>query len=273
MILITGATGTIGSPLTRILTSQDVPFRAMSRTPSQTTIQADFDDPASLARAVDGIDTVFLLTAPASPTPAHDFAMIEAAQNASVRKIVKLSAIGTGERNDDGQVVGAVHLRAEEAVRASGLEWTILRPSTFASNFAWWAGRIRAGEPVPNLTGDGRQGVVDPRDVAAVAAAALTEDGHSGRTYRLTGPELLSVPEQGAIIEKLFDRPVRTVDQSPAEARKQLPGDAAEMILAGAAWVRQGHNAIVTGDVPAVLGRPAGTFEDWARENFPSEAV
>ncbi|GIF39339.1 NAD(P)H-binding protein [Actinoplanes xinjiangensis] len=273
MILVTGATGTVGRHVVQLLHQGGHPFRAMSRhPPGAGAVRADFDDPASLRRAVTGVRAVFLLTAPAVPSPDHDLALLAAAREAGVASIVKLSAIGTGERF--GEVtVGAWHQAAERAVRTSGMAWTMLRPSSFAANARHWAAIIDAGQPVPNLTGDGRQGVVDPRDIAAVAVEALTDPVHAGRTYTLTGPELLSVPEQARQLEQVIGRPVTTVDLPPADATRQLlaaglPPAAVDATVTGSAWARAGHNAILTGDVAAVLGRPPATFRDWAEAHF-----
>jgi uncharacterized protein YbjT (DUF2867 family) len=265
MILITGATGTIGREVVRRLTGLGVEFRAMSRDPSGPGgVRADFDDPASLRRAVEGVGTLFLLTAPATATSRHDLAMLDAARAAGVAKVVKLSAIGTGSTTADGRVIGRWHLAGEEAVRGSGMAWTVLRPSSFASNVL----RFAAEGGLANLTGDGRQGVVDPRDVAAVAVAALTTDVHSGRTLTLTGPELLSVPEQAAQLAEVLGRPVGTVEVPPEHLLG--PGvdrSSAEEVVLGTTWVREGHNAVVTEDVERVLGRPPTRFADWAREH------
>ncbi|MES4906795.1 MULTISPECIES: NAD(P)H-binding protein [unclassified Streptomyces] len=260
MILITGATGTIGSHVVRLLTEQGVPFRAMSRRERPGGVRADFDDPASLARAVTGVDTVFLVTVAPVPTADHDIALVKAARAVGVRKIVKLSAIGSGERFE-GATVGAWHLAAEEAIEASGLAWTMLRPPSFASNFLWHRALIQAGEPIPNLTGDSRQAIVDPRDVAAVAVAAMTSDAHDGQRYDLTGPELLTFTDQAAILERVLERPVKTTDD--VSALDQLP----DGMITGIGWARAGGAAYVTEHVPRVLGRPAGTFEQWARDH------
>ncbi|WP_411083644.1 NAD(P)H-binding protein [Streptomyces sp. cmx-18-6] len=259
MILVTGSTGTIGSHVVRLLTERGVPFRAMSRRPRPTGVVADFDDPASLARAVAGVDTVFLLTVPPAPTADHDIALVTAARAAGVRKVVKLSAIGSGERFQ-GATVGHWHVSAEQAIEASGLAWTMLRPPSFASNFLWHRALIQAGEPIPNLTGDSRQAVVDPRDVAAVAVAAMTSDAHDGQRYDLTGPELLTFADQAAILERVLERPVEITD-SPALDR--LPAGMAT----GVGWARSGGAAYVTDHVPRALGRPAGAFEQWARDH------
>ncbi|MFF2042597.1 NAD(P)H-binding protein [Kitasatospora sp. NPDC058170] len=259
MILVTGATGTIGSHVVRLLTERGLPFRAMSRRERPGGVRADFDDPASLARAVADVDTVFLVTVPPAPTADHDIALVAAARATGVRKIVKLSAIGSGERFD-GATVGAWHLAAEEAIEASGLVWTMLRPASFSSNVLWHRALIQDGEPIPNLTGDSRQAIVDPRDVAAVAVAAMTSGAHDGQRYDLTGPELLTFADQAAILEGVLERPVRITDTN---ALDQLPAG----MRTGVGWARAGGAAYLTDHVPRVLGRPAGTFEQWARDH------
>jgi uncharacterized protein YbjT (DUF2867 family) len=279
MILITGATGTIGSHLLRQLASRGEAVRAMTRNPGTAwagpgvdVVRADFDDPASLAAAVAGVRALFLLTAPESPTPRHDLAALAAARAAGVTTVVKLSAIGTGETIGDDQTVGAWHLEAEQAVRSSSMAWTVLRPSSFASNLLRFAPMINAGHPVPNTTGTATQGVIDPRDVAAVAAEALTTPGHAGRTYTLTGPDLLSVPQQAAVLESVLHRRVTTVDLSLDIAREQMlqqGGDpaAVDAAITGMTWARAGHNAVLTQDVPLVLGRPATAFGTWVADH------
>lgn len=282
MILVTGATGTVGSHVLRLLAARDESVRAMTRDPAKLArapgieaVRADFDDPASLARAVAGVDTVFLLTAPARPSADHDLALLGALRRSGASKVVRLSAIGTGEPLATGGVLGPWHLRADEALRASGLAWTILRPTTFASNVRQWAAAINAGEPVTNLSGAGRQGIIDPRDVAAVAVEALTGDAHIGQTYTLTGPELLSVPDQADLLARVLGRPVKTLDVPLDEARRQLlatglDGSFVDMVIAGSDYVRQGRNAVLTGDVARVLGRPPATFTAWATDHRAS---
>jgi uncharacterized protein YbjT (DUF2867 family) len=281
MILLTGATGTIGRRIVPLLAARAIPVRAMSRNPARVpptagveVVRGDFDDPASLAAAVAGVETVFLLTAPAAPSARHDLALLDAARAAGVGRVVRLSAIGTGERHGD-RTVGAAHDLADRAVRAGEMDWTLLRPTTFASNTLWWADAIRAGVPIPNLLGDGRQGIVDPDDVAAVAAEVLASPGpdHSGRVHTLTGPELLSVPDQAAVVAEALGRPVELVDTPPAVAGERMLAEgmdpaAVEQIVTGSSWARAGHNAIVTDDVAAVLGRPATPFALWVQRNL-----
>jgi uncharacterized protein YbjT (DUF2867 family) len=282
MILVSGATGTVGSSLVRLLAGRGVALRAMTRDPSRATvpagvqlIRADLTDPATLAGALAGVDAVFLLAPPGPAQPEHDLALIAAARAAGVARAVKLSAIGTGLA--EHPEIGEWHLPGEEALRASGMAWTVLRPTTFASNLGFYADAIRAGVPVPNPFGAGAQGVVDPRDVAAVAAATLTGTGHEGAVYTLTGPELLTFPEQVAVIGEITGRSTATVDLSPDEHRAQLLASGAdpayvEKILAGSRFVRDGHNAVVTDDVAQITGRPAGSLAAWVRAHLATFA-
>jgi uncharacterized protein YbjT (DUF2867 family) len=279
MILITGATGTVGRHLVRRLAQAGQPVRAMTRDlsragfgPGVTGVQADFDDPSTLAHAVAGVDTVFLLTAPDVADARPDKALIAAARAAGVRTVVRLSAIGTGEQFD-GHVIGRWHLDADNAVRDSGLQWTVLRPTTFDSNCLSWVDGIAAGAAIPNIMGDAEQAVIDPRDIAEVAAAVLmSPQPHHGRIYPLTGPLALTVPQQAAVLAELLDRPITTVDVPLPAAREQflaggMPADRVEAIITGSGWARAGHNATVTDDVPRLLGRPATDFQTWAREH------
>ncbi|AOS64214.1 SDR family oxidoreductase [Actinoalloteichus hymeniacidonis] len=278
MILITGATGTIGSKVLDLLVEGDHDVRAMTRDPARLraydstgvdVVIGDFDRPDSLRAAVDGIDTVFLLTAPGAAGPDHDRALIEAAIRAGVGRVVKLSAIDI-----PGSGTGAFdwHRPGETALRDGGVSWTILRPAGFASNSLAWAESIRAGGPVPNMSGPGAQGIVDPRDVAEVAVAALLSAEHAGQTYTLTGPENISVVDQAALIGAELGRTVPTVDVPIETACTQMldagaPASMVDMAAEGFALIRSGAARFVSDDVERVLGRPARSFADWIRDH------
>jgi uncharacterized protein YbjT (DUF2867 family) len=268
MILVTGATGTIGSQVVRLLAERNVPFRAMSRKPGPNTVVADYTDPPSLAAALADVDTVFLVTVPPTPSPAHDLALLEAATAAGVSKIVKLSAIGSGRRFE-GAVVGAWHEEAEQAIEASGVRWTMLRPTSFASNFLGYASQITAGEPIPNMLGQAQQAIVDPRDVAAVAVEALLDDAHSGQRYDLTGPELLTFADQATILEEVVNRPVKPFDVDVATNLQAagMPPEAIAAVTTGVTWAKAGGAAYVTQHVPEILKRPARSFAQWATDH------
>ncbi|MET8224007.1 NAD(P)H-binding protein [Streptomyces sp. NPDC005301] len=277
MILVTGATGTIGSHVVRLLAERGEKVRALTRDPSRATpppgveaVRGDYREPDSVAAALAGATALFAVGVLGPGDAEQDAALVALARTAGVRAVVKLSAIGTGD-----PVLGPVgtwHLGGEQAVRDSGLEWAVLRPSAFASNTLSWAEPIRSGDPVPDPTGPGTQGVVDPRDVAEVAVAALLDPRHSGRVHTLTGPELLTTAGQAAILAGVLDRPVRTEDV-PAEAARErflaagMSETYVEGVLAGTAYVRQGRNAVVTDGVRRVLGREPRTYERWARDH------
>jgi uncharacterized protein YbjT (DUF2867 family) len=261
MILVTGATGTIGSAVVRELTAKGVPLRAMSRRGAgPSAIAGDFDRPETLAAAAAGVDTLFLLAPPGPGVAKYDLALLDAARTQGVRRVVKLSAIGPANQPGGWHHPGEAALR-DGGERDSGPEWTILRPTTFASNSLAWAAAIGAGESVANPFGPGTQGVVDPDDVAAVAVAALLGDGHAGQTYTLTGPELLSLPDQVAQLGAVLGRVIGVT-----ELEQVPPGLPAE-VAAGVAYVREGRNAVVTEDVARVLGRPPRTFRQWAAQH------
>lgn len=264
MILITGATGTIGSELSRQLMARDIPVRRMTRKSLPGFVQGDFDDPVSLRKAIDGVDTVFLLSAPGPRVPDHDRALVAAAIETGVHRVVKLSAIGS----TDAEMPGNWHVSGERAVRESGLAWTILRPAGFASNVLRWLPAVRTGQPIPNQTGDGQHAFIDPADVASVAAEALVSGAHDERTYTLTGPELLSVPDQVAVLSDVLGLTLQVVDvplELYAEQLRAAGLDEAvvSVALRGAELIRRGGERTLTTDVEQVLGRPARTFRQW----------
>ncbi|WDO10826.1 NAD(P)H-binding protein [Streptomyces murinus] len=278
MILVTGATGTIGGAVVRQLAARGEKTRALTRDPARAdlpsgveVVRGDYADPGSLAAATAGVRAVFLVTPPGPDAARYDAALVSAVRAAGAGRLVKLSAIGTGD--PEAGRFGGWHEDGERAVRESGAAWTVLRPSSFAADSLGWAAAVRAGEPVPNLTGDGASGVIDPHDIAEVAVAALLDAGHGGRTYTLTGPEAISVPGRAAVLASVLERPVGTRDLTPDEARTFLrtvwgfDDTRADDALAGMRYVRDGGNALVTEDVPRVLGRPARSFWQWAEDH------
>ncbi|MDF3141330.1 MULTISPECIES: NAD(P)H-binding protein [unclassified Streptomyces] len=283
MILVTGATGTIGSEVVRQLAARGEKVRALTRDPAAARVPSGVEtapghhrDRASVEAAMAGAEAAFLVGVFGPDDAEYDRGLVEAAMAAGgtpsggVRRIVKLSTIGTGDPRLGR--FGTWHRPGEEATRASGLEWTILRPSSFASNTLAWSEAVRGGTPAPNLMSDGRQGVVDPRDVAEVAVTALTDPRHAGHTYTLTGPETISAGGQAAVLGEILGRPVRLLHLTAAQRREQLLGAGlgaayADSLTAGARFIEEGGNAVVTEDVPHVLGRPARTYREWALDH------
>ncbi|AYF76869.1 NAD-dependent epimerase/dehydratase family protein [Nocardia yunnanensis] len=277
MIVVTGATGTIGSEVVRQLAARGAKVRAVSRNPEGArvpdgveVVRGDYLDPESLAAAFAGAEAAFLVGQVSIEDADTDTALITAARDAGVTRLVKLSAIGTGDT-----LLGpfaAWHMPGERAISQSGAVWTILRPSSFASNTLSWAAPLGAGRPVPNLTGSGAQGVVDPRDIAEVAVAALLSDDHAGRIYTLTGPQALSVPEQAAILGEVLGRRLEVADIPSDQVGAALVAagrseEFAARAAAGNAFVRKGGNTTVTKDIEQILGRAPRTYADWARDH------
>ncbi|MFI5671152.1 SDR family oxidoreductase [Streptomyces sp. NPDC051704] len=274
MILVTGATGTVGREVVRRLPGGSA-VRVMTRDPARFTggpaaaevVRADYGDPHSLARALDGVTAAFLVTGRVGD---DDERFVRAARTAGVRHVVKLSAAAVVDpRADD--VITRWQRATEDLVRGSGMDWTLLRPRAFMSNALSWAGSIRSEGVVRALYGGSANACVDPRDIAEVAVRALTEAGHAGRAYTLTGPRAISAAEQTAQLAELLGRPLRFEELAPEQARTALaarhPRDLVEALLAGAERQRAGAKAGVEATLPALLGRPAGTFRGWAEDH------
>ncbi|MQY29049.1 NAD(P)H-binding protein [Nocardia aurantia] len=277
MILVTGATGTIGSELVRQLAERGERVRALTRNPGTATfpdgvevVGGDYADRDTLAAAMAGAEAAFLVGV-FGPHANADTDLVEAARAAGVRRAVKLSAIGTGD--PELGWIGTWHHTGEQALRDSGLTWTILRPSAFATNSLAWADEIRRGEPVPSRTGEGAQGVIDPRDVAAVAVRALVSDAHAGQVHTLTGPAALSEYDQAAVLGAALGREVKVVDLSDTEIRARMsaagmPSGYIDGVQQGTAFIRAGRNATVTDDVREILGRPPRTYAEWVADHL-----
>ncbi|MCD0444058.1 NAD(P)H-binding protein [Glycomyces sp. A-F 0318] len=266
MIVVTGATGNTGRPLVEALLAAGEDVAAVSRGGADFPAgvlhrKADLGVPDSLEAAFEGADRLFLLVR----DQALDIApVVEAAADAGVGRVVLLSSETAATRNDESQ------LRFEAAVTGSGLEWTILRPGGFASNALLWSESIRRGRSATAPFGDVGMPIVDPLDIAAVAAAALTEDGHAGREYSLTGPELVTPRGQVAAIGAAIGEPVAFVEQSRKEAYEQLlrfwPADVVEASLEVMGRPNEAERRI-SPDVERVLGRRPHAFAEWARRN------
>lgn len=277
MILVTGATGTIGRALVKELNGN---VRALVRDPDRARAllgptpqlaRGNFDDPASLDEALDGVSAVFLLSAPGPTLAAHDRAIAAAiARFPTVKRIVKLSAMGVdaAERLASSEW----HAAGERAVQETGRAFTFLRPGVFMSNTFAWAEAIRAGTSVAIATGHGRSAVIDPRDIAAVAAVALSTDAWRDRALLLTGPELLSAPEQIAIVSEAIGKAIAIEAVTPTVMAERLRAQGAPEVFAnavreGLGYLRAGRAADVSDDVVKVLGRPAGTFARWVADH------
>lgn len=269
MILVTGSTGNIGSELAGILASSasGEPVRALVRKPPGIPLDGvehvvgDLDDSASLAPALRGVTGVFLL-----PGYRDMPGVLAEARRAGVQRVVQLSGASAGSGDMTNTVTRYMAL-TERALHDSGLPWTILRPSAFMANALRWAPRLRAGDTLRLPFANVRAAAVDPRDIAAVAAKALLEDGHEGRTYYPTGPDALLPAEQVAILGDVLGRDLRFEAQPDDEARREMTEQMpAEYVDAFFDFYVNGSldESIVRSTVQDVTGAPPRTFRQWA---------
>ncbi len=280
MILVTGSTGKVGQHLIAALKQSGAPFKALARSDASaqalagqgvTVVRGDLGDPASLKSALAGAEALFLLSAAPRFAPL-EIAAIDAAKAAGLRKVVKLSALGVSA--DAASPLARHHAQAERHLEASGLGFTILRPTFFQQNWvAFFSHGIKAGQPVYTNAGDGRMGWVDTRDVAAVAAKALTEPGHDGLVYELTGPESLSNAEAAARLGAKLGRevPVVTVPDAAAFGAMQGmgmdPWYAYGMTALNQA-VRRGASDYLTGTVELATGQAPRGLDAFFEEHL-----
>ncbi|MFI9760640.1 NAD(P)H-binding protein [Streptomyces sp. NPDC051963] len=277
MIVVTGATGSVGRSLVRFLVGAGEQVTATSRSvadaelPEQVVRKAaDLVDAESLRPVLDGADALFLQNGGPSAhrlDPAH---LVDVAKAGGVRRIVLLSSQGVATRPDSASH-GEVARHIEDAVRQSGLEWTVLRPGGFASNTYAWAESVRTTRTVAAPFGDVGLPVVDPDDIAEVAAVTLRAEGrHAGRIYELTGPALVTPRQQAEAIGAALGEPVRFVEQSRDEARARMLRFMPEPVVDTTLDIVGEPNAgelRVSPDTELVLGRAPGAYGDWARRH------
>lgn len=277
-ILVTGATGTIGSFVVAELQKQKAGFVALSRSEDKAkrlnekgveTVIGDFSDPPSLERALDGIDRVFLLSVTSPDAPKLQGNMINAALDAGVSHIVKVSALGASSDSPIG--IARYHAAIEEQLIQSGLQYTLLRPHSFMQNLIFDSETIRDQGSIYAQMGEGRISMVDARDIAAVAVKALTESGHAGKTYELTGPEALSYNEIAAIFSSELGKPIRYVPVTSVDSRSSMldagmPEWLVEDLVTINTLYAQGNGAAVSRDVAQVTGRNALSVTDFIRD-------
>ncbi|QWF81826.1 SDR family oxidoreductase [Amycolatopsis sp. CA-230715] len=269
MIVVTGATGNIGVPLVRALTSAGEQVTAVSRHPAPDVsrhVVADLAEPASLEPALAGAKALFLLLSGDLHTVGAD--IIARAAASGVRRIVLLSSQGVATRPQDPTRIA---VRAvEDALRESGLEWTILRPGGFASNALWWASSVRTRRVVAAPFGDVGVPIVDPLDIAEVAAACLLDSTHAGGVYELTGPEVITPRQQASAIASALGSSVEFHELTREEAAEGM-ALSMPLELAGATLDILGSateaELRVSPDVERVLGRAPRSFAEWVERH------
>jgi uncharacterized protein YbjT (DUF2867 family) len=277
-ILVIGATGNVGRQVVAELIETGADVRALARTPGRLpdgveVTPGDLTDPSGLGPALTGVETVFLIW-PLLDAKAAPAAL--AAIGAHARRIVYLSSMSVrDDLAEQAETISAFHAELERLIEAygreRGLEWTFLRAGGFATNTLAWAPGIRAEGIVRWPYGAAARSLIHERDIAAVAARALTEDGHGGTRYVLTGPEAITQVEQVRLIGEAIGRPLRFEELAPEEARRVMMARGWPEPLADGALAAWGAMAEepepVTRTVEKVTGAPARTFRQWALDH------
>ena len=252
MILVFGSTGTVGREVVKELKARGASFRTAERD------HVDYN----------GIDKIFLL----SPSVADfEIATVNAAKAAGVKHVVKLSVLNA--ETEAFLFAKMIHRPVEKAIEQSGLAWTCLRPNGFMQNMANYSGAtIKSQGVFYQAAGDGRVSHIHVRDIAAVAAAVLTESGHEGKAYPLTGPEALTYYEVAEKISKAAGREVKYVDLPPEQLKAGMLGAGvpefyADWLLDLNRYFKEGGLSRVTDDVKRISGRDPITFDQYATEN------
>jgi uncharacterized protein YbjT (DUF2867 family) len=265
--LVTAATGNIGSAVVGALLERDERVRAVSRSEMEWPagvegVVGDLDDPDGLRDAAAGVRGVFLMSGYSSEAGLLDALPLDA-------RVVLLSS-GSVPGGSPQNAVTRYHEESEQAVKASGRSWTMLQPNSFMANALRWKPQLDAGDAVRLPFAGVPIALIDPADVGAVGAAALTDDRHAERSYRLSGPEALLPESQVAILAAGLGRRLVFEPQSDEEARRQMQTQMPdEYVDAFFAFFVDGtlDETTVWPTVEEVLGRPPGTFAAWTRRN------
>lgn len=274
MILVTGATGTIGREVFRQLAAAGEQPRAFVRDPQIARTQlgdaadhvvGDLDRPATVEAALAGVNRVFLLTRQSRRQPQQERSAIDAAIRSSARQVVKLSVFRADNRSP--LQIARQHRDTEQAVERSGLAYTLVRPVFLMQNLL---GMVRDGA-IHTAAGDGRVAMVDARDVAAVAVAALISRRCDGMTYTLTGPQPLSFDEVAEILSEQTGTRIRHLRVAPEDVRHALERSGVERWFAEDManlhrMLAAGYEDLVTDDVRAATGTAPGTLAEFARD-------
>jgi len=276
MILVTGASGNVGKEVLKQITQAGVEVRAAFQSVSKAAgtpsgvdiVSLDYNRPETLQTALKGADRVFLVGPPTAQLTALERKAMQVIAQSDIRQVVKLSAMGGREA-----IFTRQHAESEDYIQATGVPYTFLRPNGFMQNMVNYnAPTINAQSAFYGSEGDGRVSHIDIRDVAAVAVRVLTEDGHVGRAYTLTGPEALTNKEIAQILSEELGREIRFINLAPAQLKEALlsagvPEWNADALLDLQRLYREGKATTVTRDVEQILGRQPINFAQFFRDH------
>jgi uncharacterized protein YbjT (DUF2867 family) len=282
MLLITGATGTNGMELIKLLASQGIRVRALVRSPERAMaishlpgvelMIGDLKDPTSIEGALSGVERGFLVTNSSEEAQSLQCRFVETARHTGLQHIVKLSQLGA----DPVSPVRFLryHGEVENVIRASGIRYTFLRPNLFMQGLLVFRSSIATTGKFFAAAGDAKVSLIDVRDIAAAAAAALTQPGHAGPIYDLTGPEALTHAEMAAQLSHAVGRRISFVDITPETMKATLldaglPLWQADGLLEDYAHYRRNEASVIASGVKEATGGPARSFAVFARDYAP----
>ena len=278
MILITGASGSVGKVVLKEVSRKESKFRGMFRSKEEAakapsgceSVLADYSDKQSLRNALDGVTSVYIVCSPIPQLVELESNMLDACKESGVRHVVLNSALGAG---DYGKSFSSWHRKVEDKLKATGMSYTILRPNGFLQNIvAYNAPSIRAQGAFYAAMGDAKVSYLDVGDIAVVAVKALQGGAHAGKTYELNGPEAISNQELAKRISKVTGRTVKYVD-IPESAQREamlglgMPEWQVTALLELQQYYKQGGGAKADGLLRALIERDPVTLDQYLTAN------
>lgn len=282
MIFVTGASGTLGRAVIKELESAKTPFRAGYFSPKKAeaaqakgieAVIIDYLRPETLGAAFTGCDRLFLLGPNVLDQTELELEAVKTAKSAGVQLVVKQSVMGADQ---EAFSLAQVHRPVERAIESSGLAWTFLRPNSFMQNVVTFMGpTIRAESAFYSASGGAKISHVDVRDIAAVAAKALTEPGHQGKAYTLTGPEALTYDRMAQELSQVLGRRISHISLPPSDLKEAMlaegmPEPLADRMLDLERYFREDQASLITDHIKQVTGREPRTFGRYVRECAPA---
>ena len=279
--LVTGATGTVGSEVVKQLSAKGASVRACCHTlskadkirgPGVETVEFDYDKPETVEAAFTGVEKLFLLTPFVENWVEITAQLVAEAKKAGVKHIVKLSNMELGADAEATLLPLIWHRQAEKIVVELGIPYTFVRPSVFMQNFINIYGpTIQAQNAIYTSAGEAKVGYVDARDIAAVAVEALTDDGHDGKIYTITGPEALSYDQVAEILSEVLGKKISHVNMSEEDELRGMeergaPDWIIHTYIEGGRILREGRLSAVLPTVEQVTGKKPRSFEQFARD-------
>ena len=280
-ILVTGATGTVGSEVVKQLSAKGANVRACCHTlskadkirgPGVEIVEVDYDKPETVEAAFPGVEELFLLTPFVDNMVEVTAQLVAEAKKAGVKHIVKLSTLELGADAEAKIAPIRWHRQAEKMVEESGIPYTFVRPTGFMQNFSNYSAQtIEAQNAIYTAAGEAKVSFVDARDIAAVAVEALTGDGHEGKIYTTTGPDALSHNQVAEILSDVLGRKISHVNISEEDLRKGLeeaglPDWMIQSSIEGDRITREGRVSAVLPTVEEVTGKKPRSFEQFAKD-------